>query len=274
MHAYTLDGKPQHEVENKSGGGTRPTTIRDMKKLELLPSVTGVLDIFENPAINIWKQNQITKAAYEYLDLSVNAHDKRLLVSYDDYHSYVISEAFKPSRDALDVGSSIHDAIEAYFNHGSYNDIDVTVDAGTFKISEFVEPTLELLRSEGIEVTDSEITLVNVKEGYAGRCDCAFKSTDFTKQGIGDFKTCGNLPTKPYQFHPTQIAAYYKAKYGDFPKKKDGACGFNLYIGKNRPGEVKIFWYDWEELKSEWRLFESALHIWRYLRNYDPRKTA
>jgi len=55
VHWYRADdGKPQYTVPAKDGS-LRPTTLRDARKMNLLPSVTTVMKIAAKPAINVWK---------------------------------------------------------------------------------------------------------------------------------------------------------------------------------------------------------------------------
>ena len=51
-HWYTQDGKPMHWVDKADGKGTRNTTLRDARKLNLLPSVTNILKLLNNPELN------------------------------------------------------------------------------------------------------------------------------------------------------------------------------------------------------------------------------
>jgi hypothetical protein len=53
-HWYSLDGKPCHTVPNKDGDGTRTTTLRDARKLQLLPSVTTIIGILDKPQLTKW----------------------------------------------------------------------------------------------------------------------------------------------------------------------------------------------------------------------------
>jgi hypothetical protein len=63
MHWYNQDGQPAYEVENKSKGGMRPTTLRDAKQLNLVPSVTTVMDIMDKPGLNVWLQDRVLESA-------------------------------------------------------------------------------------------------------------------------------------------------------------------------------------------------------------------
>ena len=47
-HWYTKDGAPAYTVEGKTG--VRNTTLRDARKLGLIPSVTTIISIMEKKA--------------------------------------------------------------------------------------------------------------------------------------------------------------------------------------------------------------------------------
>jgi hypothetical protein len=53
-HWYALDGKPVHTLPTKDGDGVRPTTIRDARKMGLLPSVTNIISQWDKPQLTRW----------------------------------------------------------------------------------------------------------------------------------------------------------------------------------------------------------------------------
>src|SRR5262252_4924511 len=61
-HWYRRDGEPLHSVLS-SKGELRPTTLRDARKLGLLPSVTNVLGVIHKPELVEWKVTQAVLAA-------------------------------------------------------------------------------------------------------------------------------------------------------------------------------------------------------------------
>ena len=65
-HWYAQDGSPAYTqiiASGKNKGKERPTTIRDAKKLSLVPSVTTLLGIMDKPALTHWKINQAVDKA-------------------------------------------------------------------------------------------------------------------------------------------------------------------------------------------------------------------
>src|SRR5512136_668210 len=61
-HWYRRDGEPLHSVPSAKGE-PRPTTLRDARKLGLLPSVTNVLGVINKPELVEWKMTQAVLAA-------------------------------------------------------------------------------------------------------------------------------------------------------------------------------------------------------------------
>ena len=62
VHWYRKDGAPQYTVKAKDGSD-RPTTLRDARKMSLVPSVTTILKIAAKPGLEAWKQEQMLLAA-------------------------------------------------------------------------------------------------------------------------------------------------------------------------------------------------------------------
>ena len=58
QHWYDRNGTPAYSVIAKNGV-PRPTTLRDARKLNLVPSVTTILNVAAKPALEAWKLNQI-----------------------------------------------------------------------------------------------------------------------------------------------------------------------------------------------------------------------
>ena len=61
-HWYTKTGDSAYQVEAKNGQ-MRATTLRDAKKLGLVPSVTTILGVAAKPALNTWLQTQVLLSA-------------------------------------------------------------------------------------------------------------------------------------------------------------------------------------------------------------------
>ena len=62
VHWYGKDGSPQYTVKAKDGSD-RPTTLRDARKLDLVPSVTTILKVAAKPGLEAWKLEQMLLSA-------------------------------------------------------------------------------------------------------------------------------------------------------------------------------------------------------------------
>ena len=61
-HWYTKDGEPMYEIVG-SNGKIRATTLRDAKKIGLVPSVTTIIGQLNKPALIGWAQKQVLLSA-------------------------------------------------------------------------------------------------------------------------------------------------------------------------------------------------------------------
>ena len=62
MHWYGRDGSPQYQLIG-ANGKERPPTLRDARKLGLVPSVTSIIRCAAAPGLERWKQEQVLMAA-------------------------------------------------------------------------------------------------------------------------------------------------------------------------------------------------------------------
>lgn len=251
-HWYYPTGESCHTVTGKNGKA-RATTIRDARALGLLPSVTTILKMMAPSHFLVqWQQRQVAMAALTYPKQDTDILDEA-------YLDRVIEDAFKQVDDAADLGGEIHAALEAYFSEQPYDE--------QYKV--YVESAADWMHKENIHVMQRELTLVNTKTGYAGRTDLLVDSP--RGLAVGDYKTRKSKPQygmDPYEEHPTQVAAYYAAHFGE---DLTNAHGFDLYVSTTEPGRVEGHWYEPDQLQKEWELFQSLCNVWRIRKGYDPR---
>jgi len=153
QHWYDRDGKAVFEVPKAKGGGTRPTTIADARKLNLYPSVTTVLSVLAKPSLDDWKLTQVAERAY-----SNPPQDGEDTATYS---RRIINGAFEQVSDAADLGTRIHAAIEAHFKGEAVAD----------EMQVYVKPVVGALERTGIKLLQHELRLVNTIDGYAGTTD-------------------------------------------------------------------------------------------------------
>src|SRR6185369_1021896 len=61
-HFYTRAGEPAYTIVGKNGV-ERNTTLRDARKLDLVPGVTSIIRCAAAPGLEAWKQDQLLLAA-------------------------------------------------------------------------------------------------------------------------------------------------------------------------------------------------------------------
>lgn len=243
-HWYAQDGTPCYEVPKTKGGGTRPTTLADARKLNLVPSVTTILALLAKPALEKWKTDQLLNAVLEN-PLSWNEEEelwkKRV---------YAISE--KVGKEAAEIGTKIHDALE-----NCYLKKPITPD-----MSDYCTPVLELLKSTFGQIEWIPEAYFAHKDGFGGKCDLHFKGNEQFPDGIIlDFKTKSTenfSKVKAYNEHCMQLVAYREG-FG-LPKAK---C-YNLFISVNEPGKLFLHCWDEKDCENACKMFYCLLYYWKH----------
>ncbi len=251
-HWYTQSGQPMHEILKAGGDGMKATTLRDARKLHLLPSVTGILDVLDKPALKTWLRKQAALA-------TLRVPPRQEAESEEYWLDRVLAEADKQVVSAADLGSEIHDALEKAIETGEYS----------HEMAPYVAPVFDWIWDQGITITEREVVVVNAAEGYAGRVD--FFGVD--KAGnpvIADYKTRKTKPGEkitPYDGQAAQLAAYAAAKFG--PDALPRVRAINIYISTTEPGRIHA--HEHADIAAEYAAFLACCHIWRHLKGYDPR---
>src|SRR5512136_143270 len=102
-HWYRRDGEPLHSVPSAKGE-PRATTLRDARKLGLLPSVTNVLGVINKPELVEWKMTEAVLAALTLPRLAGEGED--------EFAKRVVLDAQSRVKTAVDFGSAFHAGAE------------------------------------------------------------------------------------------------------------------------------------------------------------------
>lgn len=242
-HWYTRTGEPMYEVPNKSKGGMRPTTVRDARKLALVPSVTTVMNVAAKPGLEVWKQKQILLAALTLPQVEGE--------SLDTYADRVVRDSQEQARAARDRGAEIHGILEKFFK-------GELTGSQARQYADFIDPVCdELCHAFGELVWTAEASFSHPL-GYGGKCDL------HNHIAVGDFKTkefAEDATKLAYDDHAIQLAAY-RAGLG-----LGTATMFNLFISTSIPGLVRL--HIWDE-RNWLERFEARLNLWKVEKGYDP----
>jgi hypothetical protein len=241
-HWYALDGTPCYTTLSKDGT-ERPTTLRDARKLALVPSVTTIIRQAAAPALEKWKRDQLMMAA---LTLPRRPHESEI-----DWLRRVEQDSQETGRKAADRGTEIHGAIERYYRQGFY--------AGSH--SSVVDCSGKAIRAHCGEREWSAERSFAHELGYGGKVDlhCAEWIIDFkTKDGVEG--------SKLYDEHYMQLAAYRRALC---PNARAGI----LFVDRTDP--ICLFIEaDADKMASGLAMFDSLLSFWQAKTGYYPMKVA
>jgi hypothetical protein len=152
------------------------------------PSVTTILDILDKSgALMPWAVNN----TIEYLKTNPGQYEQARI----EYRNV--------SKEALNIGSQVHDLIECYIKHGKdksymtkYND----------SVQNAFLAFLEWEEKHNVEWLETEQSIYHPSRGYAGTLDFIAKIDDHIY--CGDFKTSKAIYPEYYM----QIAAYNHAR--------------------------------------------------------------
>lgn len=250
-HFYWPDGRPCYEVENKSKGGMRPTTVGDAKKLGLLPSVTQILKILHKQALVDWLIEQACLALMTTPRLPNEPDDafvQRVL------HTERVQD--QESQKARDRGTEIHAALEDLFCGKPISS----------EIEPWVRPAFEAVCKYG-ELGGTEKVLVG--DGYAGKCDLIqlFDKPPIKHWWIWDWKSAKKLPDPAkggaWSDHKLQAAGYAAA----FQKQSNLAIHTgNIYISTMEQGKFVIC--EHESWFKAYDAFAALVKVWQWQNGY------
>ena len=102
-HWYAPDGKPSYTVTG-ANGKERPATLRDARKLGLVPSVTKIIGLLDKPGLNQWREEQVIMSA-----LTLPRHEGE----YDaEFIARVKFDSRERTKKAAERGTDLHTDIE------------------------------------------------------------------------------------------------------------------------------------------------------------------
>ena len=241
-HWYTRDGQPCYTVKAKDGND-RPTTLRDARKLLLLPSVTTITRVIAKPALTNWL---IGQGVWQALTLPRVAGE-----TDDAFIRRAVEAHSETGRLAAERGTALHGALERGDTTGQW--------------AEHVTNTNAELLAIGVDLSTAKVEHSFASPlGYGGKVDAhgACWVLDFkSKDAIGD-KTAKDFA---YDEHAMQLAAYESGIYlsDDYPRL------LNVFVGV-KDAKVVIKEWTYAEAMRGWQLFLTAFKLWKLQHNYNP----
>jgi hypothetical protein len=231
-HWYTKDGSPAYTTIGKTG--ERPTTLRDARKLGLLPSVTTINGMLSKAGLDTWKQQQVLLAA-----LTLPRQDGE---PEQEWLARVMQDSKATGREAAERGTAIHAVIEAYFDQVYMPEKPAYLDA--------IDKALKDAFGEQLWLSEKSF---GHPLGFGGKCDL-MSVNGF----IVDFKTKeADLDKVDVYFeHEMQLAAYREGL--GMPTARSAIVFVN-----GKTNQVKLIEVSQEKLQSGWECFEHLLRVYQ-----------
>lgn len=260
-HWYYTDGRPCYELAKKDGKGMKSPTLADARKLNLLPSVTSIINLLDKPALTSWKVEQGVLAVLttpRQLDPATG------VLEADDAFVHRVMQVEKVQDEeaatARDKGTAIHDTLEAVLTQK-----DLTPDQ--MALLPWIAPAVHGIRAHG-KVYKTEQILVG--DGFAGRTDLILEAPAWWE--VWDFKSTKKLPDKgSWDEHVLQLAAYAAAFIGCVaPDKTKPVKTFNCYISTVEEGKFAIFENNADWAKDFAEGFMPLVRFWQWKNNFKP----
>lgn len=239
LHWYGRDGSPQYTVKAKNGND-RATTLADARKMNLVPSVTTILNVAAKPGLERWKQEQMLLAALT-LPRAPDESEKSFI-------DRVVVDSKEQGKKAAERGTRIHEAIESF-----YSGI-MLADMAEYQVG----VADEIQKKYGVSGFAAEKAFAH-ELGFGGKIDL------FTS----DYKDCGLvLDIKSKEFtDPDKVDAYDEhmmqlSAYREGVGLPNAVCA-NVFVSVTVPGLVVIKEWSQEDSARGWEMFKSLLNFWQ-----------
>lgn len=257
QHWYTKEGEPMHWVTG-ANGKQRDTTLRDAKKLNLYPSVSGVSDQIDKPGLNNWKLNKLLYAA-----LTLPRPEG---ISDDEFLKLVRDDAAREAEEAKLRGDLIHNCMEAIamgIPKEFPEDVQAIGDAAFGVVCDYT----------GTSRYEAEKTFASPL-GYGGMVDLL--TDEYDERYLIDHKTkditdtqwelyeAGKNPKIAWPNNCQQLVAY------DHGLGNSGRRLVNVYIDRSIVGRIIIHEWEGPIIDKEWKKFQHLLHHWQDDKGYRP----
>jgi hypothetical protein len=246
-HWYDREGNPRYTIIGKNGA-ERATTVRDAKKLDLVPSVTTVMSVYPRWGLIQWQKRQVLLSA---LTLPVQ-HDSE---THDEYIDRIMKDADEQALKAREKGTGIHGGIERY----------LTGEVVEEELMVYVSSALDALRtylglseSEPIELLSEAEKSFASDWGYGGKVDLHSRSLNF----VCDFKTKEfdqKTNKLAWDEHRIQLEAYRQGL------GMPDARMLNVFVSTSVPGLATVVEHEDGDTWA-WDVFQDCLKLFKTIK--------
>ena len=251
-HWYQRDGQPLHTVLSAKGE-PRPTTLRDARKLDLLPSVTNILGVIAKPELTAWLQEQAVMAALTLPRIAGETEDA--------FAKRVVEDSLTTRDGAADFGTAFHRGAERIAQTLEVDQADL--------LSAWLNRYRDWFQENVVTCRWTEQRVVSNQFGYAGTADLLIehKVHGLCLVDLKTMKINPKYKMKPYSTWAYQLAAYRKAL------GVQARC-INLIVNSVVPETpIEHVWGE-AEMDAGLRAFMAARELWVIEKGYDPSESA
>jgi len=245
QHWYTRTGAPAYEIKG-ANGNMRPATLRDARKLGLVPSVTTIIGSCAKPGLERWKLDQMLHSALTLPRLDGEAEAQWI--------DRVWTDSKETARKAAERGTTIHAGLQDYVSGGT--------------VEPWLAPHVEGVTKAFADSWPSARWDVWIPEqsfahelGFGGKVDIN------GNHQVVDFKTKEFGPDsdlKTWDEHAMQLAAY-RVGLGML----NARCAI-CYVSVTNPGLARLIEIPEKELQKGWAMFRGLLDYWKAKNAFDP----
>lgn len=250
-HWYARDGSPAYTVIGKNGQ-PRNTTLRDARSHDLVPSVSGILNVAAKPGLDTWKQQQVLLSA-----LTLPRQESE---SEETWLERVMMDSKQTGRVAAERGTTIHAIIQEYFEGKVVPEY-----------AAICEPVREAVESHfGKLLYVPEVSFAH-QLGYGGKADLIAQATANFDGVCIDFKTkeTEDISTADvYAEHGMQLAAYREGFKMPKARCANVFVGYKMVSGNVVFTGVKLIEHDPINLDRYWLMFTKLLEFWQLKNNH------
>jgi hypothetical protein len=243
VHWYRQDGAPQYTVPAKDGSD-RPTTLRDARKMDLVPSVTTVMKIAAKPGLEAWKLEQMLLAALTLPRLEGEVEK--------DFINRISADSKQTGKQAAERGTRVHESIERWYKC----EIDVEHPEIAKAFQHDVSKHFGTPHNWQVEKSFAS-TL-----GYGGKIDLYCQSEMGIVLDAKSKEFAAEDKVVAYDEHLMQLAAYRMGL--GLPNAR---CA-NVFASVTNPGLIKIVEWTQEELVKGFEMFKCLLEFWKLKNNF------
>ena len=249
VHWYKQDGGPQYTVKAKDGSD-RPTTLRDARKMDLVPSVTTVMKIAAKPGLEAWKLEQMLLAA---LTLPrIDGETEKAFIAR------VAADSKETGKQAAERGTRMHESIERWYK-GERNVEHITIAKA------FEESVFNHFNTHPFQAWVPERSFAS-NLGYGGKIDLYCEPDATAPTGIV-------LDAKSKEFGPDDDVVAYDEHLMQLAAYRNGlglphARCANVFASVTHPGLIKVVEWPEADLVKGWKMFQCLLEFWKLKNNF------